>query len=186
MKTKWLILFALFILALFLTSGARADSIVSSGSGPLKSTWGADLDAGVLNTVQMGSEDIWWEIEQYTPSVLGEMVPVDAKGIVNLGVVNFSSITEAELAGLTYSMMPLVSSLLVNGDVFAVETKDGNFAEVEILNYGYDLSVQWATYSPCPTTATPEPSSLLLLGSGLLGAVVPLRRKVRCLISALR
>ena len=37
---------------------------------------------------------------------------------------------------------------LVNGDVFAVLTNQGNYAKVKVLEYGYNLQIQWVTYSP--------------------------------------
>jgi hypothetical protein len=37
---------------------------------------------------------------------------------------------------------------LVNGDVFAVLTNQGNYAKVKVIEYGYNLQLQWVTYSP--------------------------------------
>jgi hypothetical protein len=37
---------------------------------------------------------------------------------------------------------------LVNGDVFAVLTNQGNYAKVKVLEYDYNLQIQWETYSP--------------------------------------
>jgi hypothetical protein len=178
MTRKCLVLLGVFTVALlFLAGNARADTVVSSGSGTLKGTWGADLDAGVLNTPTFSNQDIWWEQVNGT---VRDMVPLFGKGIINLGVVNFSTITEADLASLSYSTTPIdgnndSTNLLVDGDVFAVWTKDGNFAKVDVLDYGYNIGLQWATYAPA---AVPEPSSILLLGAGLLGLVGSLRRKL--------
>jgi hypothetical protein len=43
---------------------------------------------------------------------------------------------------------------LVNGDVFAVLTNQGNYAKVKVLEYGYNLQIQWVTYRP---TGAAEP-----------------------------
>ncbi|MBE9009634.1 hypothetical protein IQ250_05385, partial [Pseudanabaenaceae cyanobacterium LEGE 13415] len=37
---------------------------------------------------------------------------------------------------------------LTNGSVFAVRTNSGNFAKVQVIEYGYDLKIQWITYRP--------------------------------------
>lgn len=37
---------------------------------------------------------------------------------------------------------------LTNGSVFAVRTNSGNFAKVQVIEYGYDLKIQWVTYRP--------------------------------------
>lgn len=125
----------------------RTGSIVSSGSGTLKGTWLADFDAGVLNNTGAGN-DVWWE--QQT-AVVRDMRPQGGAGIVNVGVVNFNTITPDTLANLTYSTTPIVgnndaSNKLVNGDVFAVRTTAGNYAKVKVVAYGYNIQLQWVTY----------------------------------------
>jgi hypothetical protein len=44
--------------------------------------------------------------------------------------------------------LPKRSNFLTNGTVFAVRTNNGNFAKVQVLSYGYDLQMQWVTYTP--------------------------------------
>jgi hypothetical protein len=72
------------------------------------------------------------------------------------------------------------------GELFNVDDGNGNTYEVNIGGLGSGLQV-WATNSGNyvidgttgdPLTATPEPSSLLLLGSGLLGMAEMFRRKM--------
>src|SRR6516162_2988725 len=110
-------------------------AIVSSGTATLKGTFTFDLDTGLEGGVGPAF-DIWWE--QQT-AVLRQMVPVNNAKIVNIGVVDFNSITPQTLKGLTYSSTPIIgnndpSNKLVPGDVFAV------------ITYGYDLHIQWVTY----------------------------------------
>lgn len=125
----------------------RTGSIVSSGNGVLNGTWLADFDAGVLNNTG-GGNDVWWE--QQT-AVVRDMRPQGGALLVNLGVVNFNTITPDTLASLTYSSTPIVgnndaSNKLVNGDVFAVRTTSGNYAKVKVVAYGYNIQLQWVTY----------------------------------------
>jgi hypothetical protein len=124
-------------------------TVVSSGTTVLKGTYTFDLDTGTEGG--RGSNfDIWWE--QKT-AVLRDMAPIETNGaqIVNLGSANYASLTPDALSSLTYSTTPIdgnndASNKLVTGDVFAVKTTTGNFAKVLVVDYGYDMSIQWTTY----------------------------------------
>lgn len=121
--------------------------VVSQGTAVLKGTFTFDLDTGVQGGVGPGF-DIWWE--QMT-NVARQMVAQNNARIVNLGVGGFAGITANGLQALPYGTAPIpgnndASNKLVNGDVFAVLTNQGNFAKVAVLNYGYDLTIQWVTY----------------------------------------
>lgn len=141
---------------------ARAQTIVNSGSGQIQGTWYFDFDLGV-QTLATGA-DVWWE--QQT-SVVRNMSRIGSAQLANLGVVDFASVSYSMLTGTTYSTTPIVgnddaSNQLVTNDVFAVLTGDGNYAKVLVTTYGYNLQIQWVTYS---ATAIPEPKSV----GGLLG-----------------
>ena len=123
--------------------------IVSSGMAVLKGTWTFNLDTGVQGGP---NPDIWWD-QQTT--VLRQMVPQGKARIANIGVTNFNSVTPDVLQTLPYSTAPIngnndSSNRLVPGDVFAVFTNQGNFTKVEVLQYGYNLSIQWTTYHLLP------------------------------------
>jgi hypothetical protein len=125
----------------------RPATLVSSGTKILKGTWSFDLDNGNEGGAGPGF-DIWWE--QQT-AVARQMTPQGTARIVNLGVVDFNSITADGLQHLTYLNTPIhgnndATNKLVPGDVFAVRTNQGNYAKVKVLSYGYDLKIQWATY----------------------------------------
>jgi hypothetical protein len=73
--------------------------------------------------------------------VLRRMDAISPAQIVNLGVVDFNSITADTLANLAYSTTPIdgnndPANQLVTGDVFAVRTNQGNYAKVKDLSYG--------------------------------------------------
>ena len=85
-------------------------------------------------------------------AVLRQMAVQNSAKIVNLGAVDFNALTAQTLQALTYGTTPIdgnndPTNKLVNGDVFAVRTTQGNFAKVKVLNYGYDLTIQWVTYN---------------------------------------
>lgn len=122
----------------------RPASVVHQETKILKGTWMLNLDNGT----ESNTGDIWWE--QQT-NVLRRMTPQGAARIVNIGVVDFNSVTPDTLQTLTYGTTPIPgnndpSNKLVNGDVFAVITKSGNYAKVKVLAYGYDIQLQWVTY----------------------------------------
>jgi hypothetical protein len=125
----------------------RTGTIVSSASGVLHGTWLFDLDSGA--EVNVGpAADLWWD--QKT-AVLREMAGQNGATLVNLGHVDFNSLTPDTLSSLTYSSTPIPgnndpTNRLVAGDVFAVHTTNGNYAKVKVTTYGYDLHIQWVTY----------------------------------------
>lgn len=125
----------------------RTGTVVSSGTGVLHGTWHFDFDAGIQVSGGPGA-DVWWE--QMT-AVLRQLVPQNGAALVNLGHVDFASVTPDTLSSLTYSTTPIdgnndPSNKLTTNDVFAVRTSSGNYAKVKVLAYGYDLQLQWVTY----------------------------------------
>jgi hypothetical protein len=123
-------------------------SILSQGTILLKGTWVFDCETGALGGNTSGPGDIWWE---QIDNVKRQMVPVGGAKIVNLGKVNFASITPAVLQTLNYSSNPIPgnndpTNQLVNDDVFAVKTKAGNVAKVRVVQYGYNMQIQYVTY----------------------------------------
>lgn len=128
-------------------------TIVSSGAATIRGTWSFNFDTGV----EGGNGDVWW---QQKTDVDRSMVPRGKAQIINLGVVNFNLVSAAQLQNLNYSTMPIegsnnASNQLMNGDVFAVRTNSGNYAKAKILEYGYNLKIQWETYpSAAPVSAS--------------------------------
>jgi hypothetical protein len=129
----------------------RSATVVNQGTTVLGGTFTFDLDTGVQGGVGPG-QDIWWE--QQT-AVARQMVPQGAARIVNIGVVDFNALTADSLQMLAYGTTPIngsnnASNKLVNGDVFAVLTNQGNYAKVKVVTYGYNLNIQWVTYKLDP------------------------------------
>jgi hypothetical protein len=128
--------------------------IVSAGTVTLKGTFLFDLDAGVEPLqpgVDLAPTDIWWN--RITVAGEAQMTPQNGASIINLGVVDFSSLIAANLQGLAFTSTPIngsndATNQLVVGDVFAVKTNSGNLAKVLVLSYGYDIVIQWVTYLP--------------------------------------
>jgi hypothetical protein len=138
--------------------------LVSSGQGVLRGTWLFDFDAGV----ESGSAgaDVWWE--QMT-EVARQMVPQGVAQIVNLGVVDFDAVSFDQLRTLAYGARPIPGSAdgtnqLVRGDVFAVRTGAGNYAKVQVVEYGYNLTLRWMTYPEAGQPPGGRPVTYLVIG----------------------
>lgn len=89
----------------------------------------------------------WEQID----NVKRQMVPAGGAGIVNLGNMNFAALTPVALQALTFGSTSIIgnydaSNQLVNNDVFAVQTKEGNVAKIRVVQYGYDMTIEWVTY----------------------------------------
>ncbi|MEZ5452483.1 MAG: hypothetical protein R3E93_06620, partial [Thiothrix sp.] len=124
---------------------------VSQGTTVLKGTWVFDCETGTLGGAG-STGDIWWE--QMTTTAR-QMMPVNGAKIVNLGAVDWNSVTHATLQTLSFSTTPIpgnndASNQLTDGDIFAVLTNAGNYAKVQVLDYGYNMSVRWVTYRVGP------------------------------------
>ena len=124
-----------------------ASIVAQSPSTVLKGTFLFDFDTGIQGGLSPNA-DVFWE--QMT-AVLRQMAPQNGAKIINLGAVDFNSLTAPTLQGLAYASTPIdgnndATNKLVSGDVFAVHTTQGNFAKVKVLNYGYDITIQWVTY----------------------------------------
>jgi len=129
-------------------------TVMSSGTVVLKGTFTFDLETGIQGGVSANA-DIWWD--QMT-TVARQMVPQNGAGILNLGAVDFASLSASGLQKLPYGSTPIPGSndatnKLVNGDVFAVRTNAGNFAKVHVVSYGYDMTIDWVTYHLDPMYA---------------------------------
>lgn len=152
-------------------------SVISSGLAVLKGTFIFDLETGTQGGVGPAG-DIWWN-QQTT--VKRQMVPRNAARIVNLGVVNFNAITANTLQMLSYGTTPIpgnndATNKLVAGDVFAVRTSLGNYAKVKVINYGYNLFIQWVTYRLDPAysvigTGYTEPEDVEVSASNTMAYV---------------
>ena len=115
--------------------------IVSQGSGgiPANGLFNFDLGAVVIS-----GADVLWHI--HIPTTVRTLDPRRNAKLANMGVVNFDSITAAQLKGLTYTATPIRGQDLATGDVFAVFTNGGNHAKVRVIGYGDNLKIRWVTY----------------------------------------
>lgn len=190
-KKLFIILGIVISIACFVmpVSAQMCGEVMNSGEGVLWGTWLADFDTGTLNIPKdpdwpvFPTADIWWE--QVT-SDIRDMSPWDqGAAIVNLGVVDFDAITPEDLAGYSYSTNPIPGSIdgsgneLVDGDVFAVRTNQGNYAKVKVISYGYHIDLRWVTYRPpCnnPVPEFPSPVVPAVMIIGILGTVLLMKR----------
>jgi hypothetical protein len=164
--------------------------IVSSGTIEIPGTAIFDFDAGAIVPYPALTGDIFWDQGSPTTRFLQ---PSNLAGIVNLGSsVSFSTLTPAQLQAQTYCFGGAgistsagfacsingsdVGSLLVVGDVFAVQTNSGNLAKAVVTSpldpsKNHGLIIQWVTYANPGPPGTPAPPSFLLVLTGLVGAV---------------
>lgn len=125
--------------------------VVSSGTGSLGGTNLFDFDTGT----QTLAGDVWWEMIEYGDHTVGNIVPMGDARAVNLGIVDFDSLSYPGLWYLPFSTTPIhgsdgADSELPPGDVFAVLTSDGNVAKVRVEAYAYTLQLRWVTYQGAP------------------------------------
>ncbi len=121
--------------------------IVSASNGTMRGNFSFNFDQGIqASSTSRG--DVLWNIQNDPTRTL--QVVGNAQ-LVNLGLVNFDSVTAAQLQSLNYSTTPIngnndSTNQLVTNDVFAVHTNGGNYAKVLVQTYGPDLLIQWVTY----------------------------------------
>lgn len=151
-------------------------AIVSSGQMVLQGTYRLDLDTGTHSSTgetAPGSYDIFWH--QHTETERS-MDPVDEAKLATMGDVSFNRISSADLQGLTYTDDPIPGNVngpneLVDDNVFAVVTNDGNYAKVRVADYGYNIELEWTTYelrapSRVVGTGYTQPEDIVLSADG--------------------
>ena len=124
---------------------AACTVIAQSPESTLQGTYLFDFDSGT--ETQTGA-DVWWD--QQT-STVRSMNPQAGAAIVNLGAVDFSTLSCSDLHSEPYANLPIdgnddATNQLTNGDVFAVRTNQGNYTKVQVISYGYDLVLRFVTY----------------------------------------
>ncbi|ARV58075.1 hypothetical protein BZZ01_04990 [Nostocales cyanobacterium HT-58-2] len=115
-----------------------------SGSGVLHGTWLFDFESG-SEVNQLSMADVWWE--QLT-NTKRQLVPVSGATLCSLGLVNYDALTLSNLEKLSYSSTSIQGNMnginqLVDNSVFAVRTRMGRFAKVQVLHYDYNLQIRW-------------------------------------------
>ncbi|HLJ36182.1 MAG TPA: protein kinase [Ktedonobacteraceae bacterium] len=124
---------------------ATTHPVISNGTGTIQGTFQFNFDNG---TQVSSNGDVFWN---QISSTQRQMEPQGSATIVNLGSVDFNALDFTTLQGESYGTAPIngnndSSNQLVNGDVFAVHTNGGNYAKVMVVNYGYNIQIQWVTY----------------------------------------
>jgi hypothetical protein len=154
-------------------------AIISSGTVTIPGTFTFDFDAGVVPPTAETAADVFWEI--FTSTTRG-LQPDNGTSLVNLGVVNFNTITLAQLEALSYGTSFIdggnATNLLVPGDVFAVHTNLGNFAKAVVTGpldpqFGPGLPIQWETDS----AAVPEPQQFPLAAVAIAAGLIAIWRR---------
>lgn len=116
----------------------------SSGTATIHGTYLFDLDAG-LESPTPGT-DIHWSVETKTPldAALDSGPPM---ALLHTSL-NFDDISYSQVVGAEWSDSPIHMSQFPVDGAIAVQTTDGNYAKIEIVNLAYDLEIRWVTYSP--------------------------------------
>jgi hypothetical protein len=118
---------------------------ISSGTSTLQGTYEFDFDCGTEITTDA---DVWWK---QGANVVRAMQMCNGAQITNNGVVDFDSVAPVQPLSLSYGTASLrgnndVGIVLINRDVFAMHTTAGNYAKMQVLNFGYNLKIRWVTY----------------------------------------
>lgn len=141
---KWHSLF----LADALSTAALADQ---SGNVTLTPNTSLNLDTGAISSV---GGDIFWN---------GTALAAQGRaGLHNLGRFGwriFKSITARAAARAPYGTAPILSRVLIVGDIFGVRTNGGHYAKVSVTGVnGASVSLQYTTFIAASIAAHPSAS----------------------------
>ncbi|MEO8457945.1 MAG: hypothetical protein ABI559_09050 [Chloroflexota bacterium] len=127
--------------------GAPLDGmIISQGTMTIKGTFSADLDQ-----ISDGAPpDVFWNQISETER---KLLPENNARFALISGQSFNALSFAYLYSRVYSSDAIngnndATNGLNAGALFAVQTSDGNYAKVKVVDYGYNLQIQWVTYRP--------------------------------------
>src|SRR4051794_36559785 len=127
----------------------RAPLTAATGSGVLRGTYTFDFEAGG-ETASSANADVWWDQET---AVARKLVPWNGAALFSLGIVDYDGLQYDDLTALAYSTTPITANaegtnFLPTGAVFAVRTRSGAYVKVQVLSYGYNLTLRWERCVP--------------------------------------
>jgi hypothetical protein len=122
--------------------------LYSQGQLVIRGTWSCDLDAGA-EASELGRADFWWE---QVNTVNRNLAPVNGAGFFVLGLRDFESVGYDDLQQFPYSGEKVEangvgSNRIPQGTVVAYRTKQGRFGKFKVEQYGYNLTIRWATFA---------------------------------------
>ena len=112
--------------------------VVSSCNLVIKGTWVVDIEACTLEN----SGDLQWK--QFTNSEYRYLMPHGNAQAVNLGIVDFDSITDPAIYHYSDKTINggVSNNSIPSGTVVLVKTVEGNYAKMLVEKYGYNLTVK--------------------------------------------
>ena len=136
----------------------------SSGIGTVEGTAGFDLDEGIGYPEVLNSDrDIRWqqqtEVLRYLETKNDSLLYV--AGAIDFDNVSYESIIDAPLSSEAIDGSNNENNQIPNNTVIYAKTSENRYSKFEILNYGYDLTIQWETYQPGTSSTTTTTSTIL-------------------------
>lgn len=125
----------------------RTDKFYASDSSyKVRGTYSVDLDLGIQAKGRNDS-DFWWQQKTDTER---SIMPKNGAKFCVIGQSSNQSLTNIELAKLSYSSSEILannnhSNRIPNGTQVAYKTKQGRYGLMKILNYGYNLEIEFKT-----------------------------------------
>lgn len=121
----------------------------ATGSGVLRGTYTFDFEAGG-EAASTANADVWWDQQTDTQR---QLVPWNGASLCSLGIVNYEGLQFDDLTALNYTTAPITANavgtnFLPTGAVFAVRTRSGHYVKVQVLDYGYNLTLRWERCVP--------------------------------------
>ena len=132
---------------------AGSTPVSDASSAVLHGTFSFDFESGV----EAPGGDVFWEQMTETTRAL---VPKAGAQLAWIGAGDFDALSADALRAEAFSAGSINGSndtgnQLLPGMLFAVRTRNGQFAKVQVTAYGYDLGLRWVTYPAAPAPTEP-------------------------------